>query len=92
MPEALRHLKNTLTYPPIMPHQEAMGAYFDTLLIAGVTEAYDPEVHGSESDYATSINLWHVAIMAVILTCGSRGEFGGYVCRCSSVLSSGGSK
>ena len=61
VPEESRHLKN---YPSIVPHRDAMGAYFDKLLMAGVTEAYNPVVHGSEADFAAVINLLHVVVKA----------------------------
>ena len=41
-----------------------MGTYFDALIQTGVTEAYDPKVHGSEEDFAAVINPLHVVVKA----------------------------
>ena len=59
MPTPSHHLEN---YPSIVPHKEAMGTYFDALLRTGVTEEYDPHIHGSEAEFATVINPLHVVI------------------------------
>ena len=61
MPEPSHHLKN---YPSIIPHQDAMGTYFDALIQSGVTEAYNPLVHGTVEDFAAVINPLHVVIKA----------------------------
>ncbi|KXZ42413.1 hypothetical protein GPECTOR_150g41 [Gonium pectorale] len=55
------HLTN---YPSVDEHLTELGAHFDDLLARGLTEQYDPDLHGSEADFAAVINPLHVVSKA----------------------------
>lgn len=56
-PQPSHHLRN---YPTIQPHRAALAKHFDDLLLAGLTEQFDPAVHLSEQEFAEVVNPLHV--------------------------------
>ena len=60
-PAASHHLAN---YPTVQEHGASLGQQFDDLLSKGLTEAYDPAVHGLLELFATVISPLHVVTKA----------------------------
>ncbi|GLC38419.1 PHD finger protein 21A [Pleodorina starrii] len=50
---------------PPLAHRRAMGRHFDQLLLAaGITERYDPQLHGSRDAFAAVVSPLHVVTKA----------------------------
>ncbi|PNW83443.1 hypothetical protein CHLRE_05g243351v5 [Chlamydomonas reinhardtii] len=60
-PAPSHHLSN---YPTVLDNCDTLGRHFDEMLSKGLTEAYDPAVHGPLEDFATVISPLHVVTKA----------------------------